>query len=188
MTIWQLRADDDYNSAFLVDQNGDQCYDNGEDFLEIKANPYIRELMIEKGTKGFPDIMYYGGILGSCVVSNKAKSLIEYYFSELAIQFIPCSSKQYPNVKMWILNVCEYHDVFDVENSIYKTLINHKGEKRISYINKYAFTKEAFEYGLFKIFIDGYKSPICLYVSDRFKTIMEENGVTGLDLENIYSI
>ena len=188
MTIWQLRADDSYNSAFLVDINGEQCYDNGEDFLEINASPSTRELIIENSNKGFPDIMYYGGILGSCVVSNKVKSLIETYFGKLGIQFIPCSCKHYPDVDMWILNVCEYHDVFDVENSVYKTLINHKGEKRISYINKFVFTKEAFSLDLFKIYIDGYKSPICLYVSDRFKFIMEENGVTGLALEKVYSI
>ena len=188
MTIWQLNTNGDYNEAFLVDENGEQCHDIGENYLELQPVALTRKINIETHAKGFPDIMFYGGILGSCIVNKKVKDLIETNFSELAIQYFPCTCEEYPDNEMWVLNVCEYHDVFDNKNSVYRTLINHKGEEKISYIKKIAFKKEAFNIGLFKIYIDGYKSTIRLFVNDRFKTIMEENGVTGLNLKPVYSI
>lgn len=188
MTIWQVVTNSDYNESFLIDENGEQQNDIGHDFLEIQPVALTREIKIESHKKGFPDIMFYGGILGSCIVNHKVKDLLETNFSELAIQFFPCICKEYPDIEMWILNVCEYHDLFDYKKSVYRTIINHKGEEKISFIKKFVFKKEAFDIGLFKIYIDGYKSTIRLYVNDHFKAIMEENGVTGLNLKPVYSI
>ena len=40
----------------------------------------------------------------------------------------------------------------------------------------------------FKIYLEERKYNTYLFVSDRFKKIMEENNVTGLALEKVYSI
>lgn len=188
MTIWELIPNEGYNNAILVDDEGNQCHDSGYDYLEKQNDPAVREIKIEKHRKGFPDIMNYWGVPGTCIVNNRTKELIERNFGDLAIQFFPCQCKQFPDIEMWVLNVYEYHDVFDVDNSVFQTLINHKGEKKICYINKFAFTNEAFDLDLFKIYIDGYKNNIRLYVSDHFKTFMEETEVTGLAFKKVYSV
>lgn len=188
MTIWKLTVNEEYNDAFLIDENGKHCYEKDSYFEEIQTMPHTRNLDIEVAEKGFSDIMNYWGTCGSCIVSPKMKALLETYFSDLSIQFFPCSCEQYPDVDMWILNVCEYHDVLDLEKSVYKKRKKRNGEEVISFIFSYAFTEKAFELDMFKIYLNDNKSSVCLYVSDRFKAIMEENGVTGLALEKIYSI
>ena len=80
MNIWELWANDDYNNAFLIDEKGNQRYEKGQDFKEIKPEPFTRELNIEIRKKGFPDIMNYWGIQGSCIVSAKVKRIIETCF------------------------------------------------------------------------------------------------------------
>ena len=188
MTIWELRANEDYNDAFMIGFNDKICYEKGIDFEFIQTDPFIRKIKIEQYSKGFADIMNYMGIGGSCIVNSKVKTLIEKNFSHLSFQFLPCYSKQFPNIEMWILKVCEYHDFFDINNGVCRTGENLKGEKVIMFIKKYAFLEEAFRYDLFKLILSGQRSPYNLFVSDRFKTIMEENGVTGLNLKAVYTI
>ena len=72
--------------------------------------------------------MNYRVTCGTCIVSKKAKTVIEKYFGDLSIQFIPCHCEQYPNIEMWILNVCEYHDVLDLNKSLYMTGKNFDDE------------------------------------------------------------
>lgn len=188
MNIWELRGNEGYNYAFLKDSDGKVCHEDGRYFLEIQNEPHIRDIMIKPQNKGFSDIMSYLGTSGSCIVSKKLKLLLEKYYGNLAIQFFPCRCEQFPDVKMWILNVCEYHDVLDIEKSVYRKGKNRQGESVIVTINKYAFTKQAFDLDIFKIYINNNKRTVHLFVSDRFKTIMEENGVTGLALKKVYSI
>ena len=170
------------------DENDEKTLESGKYFKEIQDSPQTRLISIDVTSKGFPDIMNYWGINGTCVVSSKFKALVKTYFKGLSIQFLPCYCKQFPDVEMWLLNVCEYHDVLDLEKGIYKKSRNIKGEEAILSIKKYAFIKEAFDLDIFKIYINGNKHYVNLYVSDRFKAIMEENGVTGLALEKVYSI
>ena len=132
--------------------------------------------------------MNYWGVSGSCIVSTRLKALLVREFGNLNIQFIPCISKQFPNVEMWILNVCEYHDVLDLKNIVYQKGYNLKGEEIIKNIERLVFKKEAFKLDMFKIIKNGTKRSIRLYVSDHFKAIMDENGITGLALEKVYSI
>lgn len=188
MNIWELWVNEDYNNAFLIDEKGNQQYEKGFDFKEIKSDPYTRKLNIEIRKKGFPDIMNYWGIQGSCIVSAKVKRIIETCFENLRIQFIPCHSRRFSDIEMWILNVCEYHDVLDADKSNCQLTNNFKGEQVIKYVKDYAFIQEAFKFDMFKIYLNGIKRSTHLFVSDRFKTIMEENGVTGLALEKVYSI
>lgn len=88
----------------------------------------------------------------------------------------------------WLLNVCEYHDVLDLNKSICRTTHNLQGEEVIRSVKKYALKKEAFDLDIFKIYLRDSKYTTSLFVSDRFKNLMEENNVTGLALEKIYSI
>lgn len=48
--------------------------------------------------------------------------------------------------------------------------------------------KEALDLDIFKIYLGDNKHSTCLFVSDRFKKIMEENNVTGSALEKVYTI
>ena len=188
MTIWKLSVNEEYNNAFLIDENGDRIYEKGAYFKSIQKSPHSRNIRIEEKKKGFPDIMNYWVTCGTCIVSKKAKTVIEKNFGDLSIQFFPCCCKQYPDVEMWILNVCEYHDVLDLNNASYVTGKNFNNEDVIMSIKKWAFSKEAFSLDMFKIILNNKKDYIYLFVSDRFKTVMEENGVTGLALEKVYSI
>ena len=117
MTIWELNANDGYNNAYLINEFGERIYEKGSFFKDLQTVLQVRNILIERFSKGFPDVMNYWGVSGSCIVSSKLKSLLEKEFADLSIQFFPCKCKQYPNVEMWILNVCEYHDVLDVKKS-----------------------------------------------------------------------
>ena len=57
MNIWKIVKNEGYNNAFLIDQNGKQCFDKSSDYMEINDSPPIRKLKIEVTDKGFPDIM-----------------------------------------------------------------------------------------------------------------------------------
>lgn len=188
MTIWEIIANEEYNNAYLIDENGEQCFERSSYFKEIQNDSFIRDLKIETNEKGFGDKMNYWGTSGSGIVSPKMKGLLEKYFGDLAIQFFPCKSKQFPNAEMWILSVCEYHDVLDYEKTVFSKMKKSNGEEMIIGINDYVFTEKAFELDMFKIYVNTTKMYMRLYVSDRFKRIMEENGVTGLVYKEIYSV
>ena len=188
MNIYNVIVNEDYNNAFLIDQNGKQCFDKNSDYMAINDSPPIRKLKIEVKEKGFPDIMNYWGTSGACIVNAKTKALIEYFLGSLSIQFFPCYCSQFPKLDLWILNVCEYHDVLDVNNCVCRKMHNFEGKEVIRSIKKYAFKKEAFDLDMFKIYINDKKNNLALFVSDKFKKIMEENNITGLALEKVYSI
>ena len=107
---------------------------------------------------------------------------------------IPCrytgssSSTSQPCSFTKLLNVCEYHDVLDLNKSICKRSHNLQGVEVIRSVKKYSFKIEVFDLDIFKIYLDGLKHTTCLFISDRFKKIMEENNITGLSLEKVYSI
>ncbi len=188
MNIWKVIVNEDFNDAFLVNENGEQCFEKNMCFMEIQDSPKTRSLDIRIKHKGFPDIMNYWGTSGTCIVGSNIKNILESNFGDLSIQFIPCQCSQFPDMKMWILNVCEYHDVLDVKNSVCRKMCNSDGKEVIRSVKKYAFKKEAFDFDVFKIFINDQKNNLALFVSDKFKSIMEENGITGLALEKVYSV
>ncbi len=190
INIWKVIANEGYNNAYLTDSNGIQRFDPASDFKEINDNPPTRLLKIEVTDKGFPDIMNYWGMNGTIIVNSKVKKLIQDHYGYLAIQFLPCSCNQFKEheIELWLLNVCEYHDVLDLNKSICKKTHTLQGEEVIRSVKKYVFKKEAFDLDIFKIYLGSFKYTTCLFVSDRFKKIMEESNVTGLALEKVYSI
>ena len=188
MNIWKIIKNEGYNNAYLIDQNGKQHFDPASDFKEIKDDPSTRLLKIEMTDKGYPDIMNYWGTFGTVIVNSKVKALIERYYGTLQTQFLPCICSNSQDTQLWIWNVCEYHDVLDIENSICDRIINLQGKEAIKSVDKYVFKKEAFDLDLFKIYLEERKYTTYLFVSDRFKQLMEENNVTGLALEKVYSI
>lgn len=190
MNIWKVIANEGFNNAYLTDSSGIQRFDPIADFEEINDNPPTRLLKIEVTDKGFPDIMNYWGMDGTTIVNSKVKKLIQEYYGELAIQFLPCVCNQFKELEteLWLLNVCEYHDVLDMNKSICYKCHNLQGEEVIRSVKKYAFKEEAFNLDIFKIYLESSKHTTCLFVSDRFKKIMEENNVTGLALEKVYSV
>ena len=116
--------------------------------------------------------------------------MIQQYYGKLEIQFLPCICDQFKEheIEFWLLNVCEYHDVLDLNKSVCRTTHNLRGEEVISSVKKYVVKKEAFNLDIFKIYLGSFKHTTCLFVSDRFKKIMVDNNVTGLALQNVYSV
>lgn len=131
MNIWKVIANEGYNNAYLTDNNGVQLFDPASDFKEINDSPPTRLLKIEVTDKGFPDIMNYWGMNGTIIVNSKVKNLIQEYYGELAIQFLPCICNQFKEheMELWLLNVCEYHDVLDLNKSVCKKITIYKERK-----------------------------------------------------------
>lgn len=122
MNIWKLIANEGYNNAYLIDSNGNQCFDPVAVFYEINDDPSARLIKIGSTEKGFPDIMNYWGMNETAIVNTKVKELIEAYYGVSAIQFLPCICNELKGqkIELWLLNVCEYHDVLDLNKSICK--------------------------------------------------------------------
>ena len=188
MNIWKIIKNEGYNNAFLIDSNGKQCFDKPSDFMDISDSPPLRTLRIEVTEKGFPDIINYWGTNGTLIVNSKVKALIECYYGTLHTQFMPCICSNSQDTELWIWNVCEYHDVLDAKKSICDRIINLQGKEVIKSVDKYVFKKEAFDLDFFKIYLEERKYNTYLFVTDKFKQLMEENNVTGLALEKVYSI
>lgn len=188
MTIWELEVNENYNEAFLIDAEGRQIFENTASYEEMQNSPDARLIRIELGKNGFPDIMNYWVTCGTFIVCSKVKDLIEKHFTNLSVQFFPCICKQYPDVEMWAINVYEYQNVLDISKCECRYSHNIAGEEVINSIKKYSFIEKAFEYDIFKVCLPNRKLVTSLFVSDRFKAIMEENGVTGLNLKPVYSI
>ncbi len=188
MNIWKVIKNEGYNNAFLIDSNGKQRFDKDSDYMEINDSPHLRTLRIEFAEKGFPDIMNYWGTNGAIIVNSKVKDLIEQCYGTSSIQFLPCVCTNCQNSKLWVWNVCEYHNLLDIDNSICDRIHNLQGKEVIKSVEKYVFRKEAFMLDFFKIYLEERKYTTYLFVTDRFKKIMEENNVTGLSLEKVYSI
>ena len=153
------------------------------DYMDIGDAPPLRSLKIETTEKGFPDIMNYWGTNGAIIVNSKTKTFIERYYGNLSIQFFPCYCSQYPKLNLWIWNACEYHDVLDVDNSVCDKIHNLQGKEVIKSVDKYVFKKEAFDLDFFKIHLGERKYTTYLFVSDRFKKIMEDGIVTDEELK-----
>lgn len=144
MNIWKAIKNEGYNNAFLIDSNGKQCFDKTSDFMDINASTPLRTVRIEFTEKGFPDIMNYWGTNGAVIVNSKVKALIERYYGTLYTQFLPCICSNSKDTELWIWNVCEYHAVLDVENSVCDRITNLQGKEVIKSVDKYVFKKEAF--------------------------------------------
>lgn len=188
MNIWKIKKNEGYNNAFLIDSSGKQRFDKDADYMDINDRPPLRILKIEFTEKGFPDIINYWGTNGAIIVNSKVKNLIEQYYGTLSIQFLPCVCANYQNLELWIWNVCEYHNLLDIKNSICDRIHNLQGKEVIKSVEKYVFIEDAFSLDFFKIYLEERKYTTYLFVSDNFKKIMEENNVTGLALEKVYSI
>ena len=186
MIVWKRIVNEGYNNAFLINENGKQIFERPADFMDYQINPHIRNIRIEVGKNRFPDVINYWGVNGTFIVTEKAKSVLEKNFSNQMIQFFHCHCSKYPEMNFWILNAYNYQDLLDVKKSKYDTLINLKGEKVIRSVDKYVFTKEVYEHDIFKLFISGQKRETHLFLSDRFKQVMQENEVTGLAYKKIY--
>ncbi len=187
MNIWKIIKNEGYNNAFLIDSKGKQRFDKDSDYMNINSSPSLRTLRIDFTEKGFPDIINYWGTNGTVIVNSKVKALIERYYGTLCTQFLPCICSNYQDLELWIWNVCEYHNVLDINNSICDRIIDLQGNEVIKSVEKYVFREEAFDLDFFKIYLEERKYTTYLFVSDKFKKIMEENNVTGLALERVYT-
>ena len=188
MTIWKVMCNNDYRNFCLVNSNNEYVTDILSHFEEKQEEPYfsrtIRTLKDDNNPLG--DIMNYSSMSGTFLVNERTKKVLEKHFNE--IQFFNTICPEYPEEKFFILNVLNYKDVLDINKSKYKTGISRYGELKIGTIKSYAFKEEVRNLDIFKIIVNGVKRADYLFVTDKFKKIIEENNITGLSLRKVYEI
>ena len=187
MTIWRLTVNEEFDNAFLIRGEKRNAFEANSVFCGIQPDPETRTIRLESGRNGFPDIMNYWGAVGSCgfIVSEKMKDLLENSFAGVTMQFIPCVCEGFPDKKVWIWNACEFHDLLDVEHSEYDTIVDLKGNTVIRKVEKYAFKPEAAKHDMFKIYLNGRPNSSPLFFTERFKDVMEQNGIKGFAYEKV---
>ena len=186
MEIWEVRTEEIYKSCILINDDGKQISDSNIYFYkEQKDLSFERKIRFIGGGK-IADISYYCGLSGTFVVNDRTKILFESNFN--SIQFFPLICENYQKKKFWLLNIFNYQDVLDIAHCKYNTIRNIKGEMSICHIESYAFLDSAYDLDIFKIIVNGVKRFNTLFVTDKFKKIIEENNITGLNLKKVYEI
>ncbi len=130
---------------------------------------------------------YLANNVGWFIVSKKFKNLIEKIDEET--QFLPVnvvdikSEKRLGNNEYFVANVLGVIDALNLENSNY-SVMDLDGEKVYS-VRKYAVSTNKIKYkNVFKLKGDE----IPLFVSERFKQLVEESGITGCEFIKIINV
>lgn len=185
MIIWKVMTEEIYKSCIFVNDEWKQISDSNTYFLEEQKDFSFERKVKFVGTGKIADISYYCGISGTFVVNDRTRILFESNFKN--IQFFPLVCESYKK-KFWLLNAFNYQDVLDIAHCKYDTIRNIKGQMAICHIEFYAFLDSVCDSDIFKLVVDGVKRFNMLFVTDKFKKIIEENNITGLNLQKVYEI
>ncbi len=186
MNIWKINAQDGYRSFIRIDENGKQIFEKNFDFYDYQNEPSVRILKDDNSGK-LSDFMYYFSGSGTKIVSNRFKEVIESWYPDLKLQFLPTFCKSITDKKLWVINAYDHADVLDLPKCKYTTSINRKGECVIDEIKEYCFKKEAFEHLIFKVIYPDRKEMLSIFATDEFIDLFESNGLIGLRKEKVYS-
>ncbi len=188
MIIWEVINNNDYKNFCLVNNNNEYVTDilsqfesKQEDLSFIRT---IRTLKDDNNPLG--DIMNCSSMRGTFLVNEKTKEILQTNFK--GIQFFNTICYEYPQEKFFILNAFNYHNILDINKCKYKTGISRYGEIQIGFIKSYAFKEEVCNLDIFKIIVNGIKRSDYLFVTDKFKNVIEQNNITGLRLRKVYEI
>lgn len=163
---------------------------------EIVPNEFYRNFVLTKCDEKIPeisaldkkplaDIMNYWSGLGTYIINEKAKNVLETHFEGIQFSEVLCSGIF--TEKLYLLIIEKYYDVLDIDNCEYQTIKNRYGEYRISNIISYAFGTGVLDLDIFRIIINGKKHDTHLFVTDTFKNIIEQSDITGLNLRKVFS-
>ena len=186
MTIWEVIDNDDYRDFCLMNSNHPYITDSSAYFKEKQEDTSFVRTIRTLNNNPLADIMNYCSISGTFLVNQKAKKVLQENFE--GIQFFDTICAEYLEEKFFLLNVFNYQDVLDMSRSEYKSGKNRYGKFAVGYITSYVFQKEAFELDIFKIIVNGQKRTNHLFVTDKFKRVIEENHLTGLCLRKVYEL
>lgn len=186
MIIWEVINNNEYKNYCLVNSNNEYVTDILSHFEEKQEDTSFPRIIKPLDDKPLGDIMNYSSMSGTFLVNERTKKILETHFKK--IQFFNALCYEYPQEKLFILNVFNYNDVLDINKCKYKTGISRYGETQIGFIKSYAFKKEVYNLDIFKIIVNGVKRADYLFVTDTFKDIMEQNNITGLRLKKVYEI
>ena len=128
------------------------------------------------------DVYGFGDVKGIFAVNKKTKEILKNY-SNLNIEFIKITSEEYDE-ELYLVHILSVADVLDLENCECILLLN----KYVNHINKYSFKPSVKEYVLFKCIVQNMLNAVCIYCTDTFKDIIDENNITGFLFEKIYEI
>lgn len=189
MTIWEVIPNNEYRNFCLINENHQWVTDFIIHFEGKQENTsFVRTICtLEGDNHPLGDIMNYSSMRGTFLVNQKAKKVLQENFD--GIQFFDTVCAEYPEEKFFLLNIFNYQDdVLDTSRSEYKSVKNRYGEFTIGHITSYVFQEKAFELDMFKIVVNGRKYTRNLFVSDKFKRVIEENHLTGLCLRKVYEL
>ncbi len=186
MTIWKVMSEENYKSCVLINDEEKQISDSNTYFSEEQKDLSFERKVRFVGKGKIADISYYCGISGTFVVNDRTKILFESNFKN--IQFFPLICENYKKKKFWLLNVFNYQNALDIAHCKYDTIRNIKGQMAICHIESYAFLDSVCNLDIFKIIVNGVKRFNILFVTDKFKKIIEENNITGLNLKKVYEL
>lgn len=177
MNIWKVSADaNNYDNLTMCDEKEwDRFMEYQFDGRALKESWKSFEVKeIEEIRRGDLPCLF-GAIL---VFSNKAINVLSDFLNGNA-ETLPIS---YDKEDYFIINVTNVKDCIDYDKADVKRF---KSSGKIMRFIKYAFIPERVkDEHIFKI--DGY-SKGCVFVSDKFKNVVESNGLQGFLFEEVWN-
>ena len=171
MKIWEIRFIDDNYDA--LEPKNDWNYDEITKFdgRELLNNWKLLELVKCYPEKNNPLNDAPTFLSGVPLVNNRTKKVIKELIGD-AVEFLPTS---YENKnEFWIVNVTNVLDCINYNKAEPKRYSNNG---RVMYFNRYSFFEDKVKnQDIFKI-VECPRSYV--FVSDKFKDIIEKNKITG---------
>ena len=184
--IYDFENDDDYDYAMLKSDDITDFYDNriskGE-YIDCWDND-IKLKYNEDDGNILSDFLAIDN--GWIIVSKKFCNVMHEILNEniqcLGIKIINETTNEENNTYK-ILNVTKHLDALDLDNSVYD--IFQFGEDRVLSIEKYALKKTIIESNnIFKL--DNETIPV--FVSEKFKQVVEENNLIGFQFIEVKTV
>lgn len=187
MKIYKIISNDDFKACILSDENYNKIYDKAE----FKEKLSIHELNNRKikfinPKRILGDVAWYWSCYGTLIINQNTKEILEKNLNN--IQYIPIKSYDYPTENFYFLNVLNYGDFLNINESTYKKMKNRYGELRIAYIKDYRFNKSVINESIFKITIPKHSYYWNIFVTDNFLKIVNKYNLTGFNFEKIDEI
>lgn len=169
IALYQLWSDHTYRAFETKEKGGYKAFcfvgEPVDDWSEVELFPSSHHTESGKGTG---DV--YPVEISAVVINEKCYRLIKPYIKD-SVQVLQAKSK---SEQLYVLNVTRVIDCLDKDNAVLKFF---PSSGRIMKVEKYAFYKDMLKGAfIFKIPEEVYTHP---YVTEEFKTIIEQNDIKG---------
>lgn len=180
MKVWKIKADmGDYQTLITKEEVGLKLMidllsaniQNGKyDYLELKT--------VDGDGASESDFILFWNVSGVLITNLRTKLILKDMVRD-AVEFIPVKLE---DTILYILNVIKVIDAVDYE----KTILRRQSNGLVVGMEKYSFNEILIkEESIFKVFL---KDKVCIetYVTEKFRTIVEENHLTGIEFEEVW--